>query len=99
MNQHPVQLLEPIFRGLDTLIAGHGHLLYMGLVYVSLPLIAWVLSGGLRRKSSQRPRATILSIIVIRPPVRPPPLPYSRGESPERGQWPRNDDDSSSFAA
>ena len=93
------ELLEPVLAFLDTLIEEQGHLLYMVLVYVSLPLIAWTLSGGLRRKSARREiTATSLSIIVIHPTVvRPPPLPPVIGESQERGLWPPDDDDSASF--
>lgn len=93
------ELLEPVLDFLDALIEEQGHLIYMVLVYFSLPLIAWILSGGLRRKSSWRQTATIVPIIVICPPVRPPPLPPVINERPERGQWPPDDDDSSSFAA
>ncbi len=93
------ELLEPVLNFLDALIEDQGHILYMVLVYVSLPLIAWILSGGLRRKPSPRQRATIVPIIVICPPVRPPPLPPVISDAPERGQWPPDNDDSSSFAA
>lgn len=94
MNAHPVQILAPVYKFLDRLIAEHGHLLYMALVYAALPLIAWILSGGLRRKSSrQETAATRLEIIVIRPPV-PPVI----NDGPERTSCPL-DDSSSSFAA
>ncbi len=76
MNAHPVQMLAPVYKFLDSLIAEHGHHLYMALVYAALPLIAWILSGGLRRKTTRRETGTsILPIIVVRPPVTPPPLP------------------------
>lgn len=94
MNAHPVQMMAPVYKFLDRLIAEHGHLLYMGLVYVSLPLIAWILSGGLRRKSSRR------EILAIRPPVSPPPLPPVINDGPKRESRPLNDEeDSSSFSA
>ena len=72
MNSHPVQLLEPVFRFLDRMIHDHGDVLYMMLVYVSIPLIAWILNGGLRRKSSRQTSGITVPIIVIRPPVSPP---------------------------
>ena len=75
MMTHPVQMLAPVYKFLDSLIADYGHFLYMALVYAALPLIAWILSGGLRRKTTRRETATILPIIVVRPPVTPPPLP------------------------
>ena len=52
MHNDPIYLLEPVFHWLDGLIHEDGDYLYMVLVYVSLPLIAWILSGGLRRSSS-----------------------------------------------
>jgi hypothetical protein len=101
MNAHPVQMLAPVYKFLDGLIAEHGHYLYMALVYAALPLIAWILSGGLRRKASRRETAAILlPIIVIRPPVTPPPLPPVMSDGPERASCTLDDaDDSSSFAA
>lgn len=97
------ELFEPVFEFLDTLIEEQGHIIYMVLVYVSVPLIAWILSGGLRRKSLRgEVAATIVPIIVIRPPAQPPPLPPVIGGDPERerGRWPSDDEDSSSsFAA
>ena len=100
MNAHPVQMLAPVYKFLDSLIAEHGHHLYMALVYAALPLIAWILSGGLRRKLSRRETATILPIIVVRPPVTPPPLPAVISDDPKRGLRPSDDDEnSSSFSA
>jgi hypothetical protein len=94
------ELLQPVFRFLDRMIYDHGDVLYMVLVYVSIPLIAWILNGGLRRKSSQRTSGITIPIIVIRPPsAPPPPLPPVIGESRERRQRPSDDDDNSSFAA
>ncbi|MCL4788601.1 MAG: hypothetical protein KJ070_17705 [Verrucomicrobia bacterium] len=87
------EALQPVLKFLDWLIAEHGHLLYMGLVYVSIRLIAWILSGGLRRRLS-RDSTTGISVIVIRPPTAPPPLP-----PPRIGRDPFADDDEDSFAA
>lgn len=95
MNQHPVQLLEPVFKFLDTLIAEHGHILYMVLVYAAIPVIAWILSGGLRRRLSRREPGPSVSIIVIRPPACPPPLPPPLIRN-ERDSF--TDDDGDSFA-
>ena len=91
MNQHPVVLLDPVFKWLDHLIAEHGHHLYMALVYASIPLIGWILSGGLRRKES---RQRHIAVIVMRPPVHPPPLPPVALES----NPPSDDDGTDSFA-
>jgi len=73
MKQHPVYFLAPIFHWLDEMIRDQGDLLYMGLGYAAIPLIVWILCGGLRRKDSARQSLT--SIIVILAPVRPPPPP------------------------
>ena len=67
------ELLDPAFQFLDRIIREDGDILYMLLVYASIPLIAWILSGGLRRKQSRQMNHP--SIIVIWLPVRPPPLP------------------------
>ena len=75
MNTNGAEMLQPVFEFLDTQIAQHGHILYMGLVYASIPLIAWLLSGGLRRRPARRDSASGISIVVIRPPARPPSLP------------------------
>ena len=74
MNQHPVQLFEPVFRFLDRQIHENGDILYMVLAYSAIPFIAWILSGGLRRRHLRRGSGTGVSIIVIRPPGQPPPL-------------------------
>jgi len=73
MHNHPIYLLKPVFDWLDGLIHDQGDYLYVLLVYVSIPLAAWILSGGLRRRL---PRQTnITAIILIRPTTAPPPLP------------------------
>ncbi len=69
------ELLKPVLDFLDTLIAEHGHILYMVLVYVSLPLIAWILSGGFGRRLSHRENSAAPPIIVIWRTSPPPPLP------------------------
>jgi hypothetical protein len=95
MRTTGAEALQPVLKFLDWLIAEHGHLLYMGLVYVSIPLIAWILSGGLRRRLSRRERGTGISIIVICPLPCPPPLPPPIiGSEPD----PFLDDDADSFA-
>lgn len=93
MHNDPIYLLKPVFDWLDGLIRDQGDYLYMLLVYVSIPLVAWILSGGLRRRL---PRQTnITAIILIRPTTPPPPLPPDGG-SDYRSPW---DDDAQSFDA
>ena len=95
MHNDPIYLLEPVFHWLDGLIHEDGDYLYMALVYVSLPLIAWILSGGLRRRQAGQQQIATIPIIVIRQTVEPPPLP------PEirPDDRPPADDDAQSFAA
>ena len=87
------ELLEPVLDFLDTLIAEHGHILYMVLVYVSLPLIAWILSGGMRRRSPLQRSAAVSPIVVIWRTSTPPRLPPVIGDTPNCGDWPSNDDE------
>ena len=95
MNQHPIVLLDPVFRWLDHVVRDYGLYIYMVCVWLSPLLIAWILSGGFWR----RPRR----YIVMAPPViqqtkaTPPPLPPIIG----RESSPLSDDDEAtdSFAA
>ena len=54
MRFDPNVLLEPVFRFLENAIHEYGDDLYLGLVYVSLPVLVWILSGGLRRRFRRR---------------------------------------------
>jgi hypothetical protein len=71
MHNDPIYLLKPVFDWLDGLIRDHGDYLYMLLVYVSIPLVAWILSGGLRRRL---PRHTNITAIILIRPTTPLPL-------------------------
>ena len=62
MHNDPICLLKPVFDWLDGLIPDQGDCLYVLLVYVSIPLVAWILSGGLRRRL---PRQTNLTAIIL----------------------------------
>jgi hypothetical protein len=95
MHNDPIYLLKPMFDWLDGLIRDQGDYIYMLLVYASIPLVAWISSGGLRRR---KPRQTnVTAIILIRPttPPPPPPLPLDIGG----GYEPPSDDDVHSFDA
>ncbi len=97
MHNDPIYLREPVFHWLDGLIQEDGDYLYMALVYVSLPFIAWILSGGLRRGHTRHPHIATIPVIVIRQTVEPPPLP-----SPPKiasADRPPPDDHAQSFAA
>jgi hypothetical protein len=91
MNQHPITLVEPVFKWLDWLIAEHGLYLYMAAVWLSPLLIVWILRGGFWRRPPRRLRQVVTPPPVPqRPATTPPPLPESRSPT---------DDDSQSFPA
>ena len=75
MNLNPAMVLNPVFNALDALIQDYGVYLYLVFVWLSLVVIAWILSGGLRRKRSQGNSATVISGIIFttRPPNQSPP--------------------------
>ena len=95
MHNDPIYLLEPVFHWLDGLIHDYGDYLYMVLVYVSLPLIAWILSGGLRRRLPRQRSITAIPIIVIQSAAPSPPLPPDFGGNFQ----PHSDDEIQSFDA
>ena len=75
MNPSPAELLDPVFNFLDALIQNDGVYLYLVFVWLSLAVIGWVLSGGLRRKSPHGNSATVVPgiIITMQPPTQSPP--------------------------
>jgi hypothetical protein len=77
MNPSPAELLDPIFNFLDALIQNYGVYLYLVFVWLSLAVIGWVLSGGLRRKSPRGNFATVVPgiIFTMQPPTQSPPPP------------------------
>jgi hypothetical protein len=72
MNLNPAIVLDPVFHFLDWIIAEWGVYLYLAFVWLSLILIAWIFSGGLRRKFPNQPNVRA-SIGIIIQPHRPPP--------------------------
>lgn len=73
MHDDPIYLLKSVFDWLDGLIHDQGDYLYLLLVYVSIPLVAWILAGGLWRRLPRQ--TTTTAIILIRPTTPPTPLP------------------------
>jgi hypothetical protein len=75
MNLNPAELLNPIFNALDSLIENEGVYLYLGFVWLALLAIAWILSGGLRKRTKGNSARVIPAVIVIAQPPRRPPSP------------------------
>jgi len=102
MNRHPIELLDPVFHWLDWLIAEHGHYIYLGMVWASPFLIAWILKGGFWRRRPTRPPVVVVPVLLVptaSPPSQPvpPPLPKSTDASPESRS--SSEDDAQSFSA
>ena len=72
MNSHPINLLMPVFHFLDRMIHEHGDILYVILVYLAVPFIAWLLG---RRSGRKKLKTSHTFVLVIRPPQQPSPLP------------------------
>jgi hypothetical protein len=72
MNLNPGEVLEPIFHFLADAIADYGVYLYLALVWPSATAIAWIFSGGLRRKMRQPPRISVGIVIHPSEPPSPP---------------------------
>jgi len=75
MNLNAGETLKPVFHFLDSCIADYGVYLYLALVWLSMIVIAWIFSGGLRRKIRHQPHVTSGIGIVMLPPPRQPPSP------------------------
>ena len=77
MNLNPATVLDPVFRFLNGVIAEYGDYLFLAFVWLSLLVLAWVFSGGLRRKFPNQPHVCPSLGIVIQPhtpPSPPPPI-------------------------
>jgi hypothetical protein len=88
MNGHPTLLLEPVFRFLDRQIHENGDVLYLLLVYLAIPLIAWLLG---RRSGRKKLKQSHTFILVIRPPHQSsgvPPVIRWDFEPPKDGSGP-----------
>jgi hypothetical protein len=72
MNLNPAKVLDPVFHFLDSVIENYGVYLYLGLVWLALLLIAWIFSGGLRRRSTGQQHLETRVGIVLRPPPESP---------------------------
>jgi hypothetical protein len=73
MNLNPATVLDPVFHFLDWIIAEWGVYLFLAFVWPSVLVLAWVFSGGLRRKFPKQPHVSAGIGIVIQPHTLPPP--------------------------
>ncbi len=77
MNSNPaelIKLLNPIFNTLDGLIENYGVYLYLILVWLALLAVAWILSGGLRKRLKGNSATVIPAVIIVtQPPMQSPP--------------------------
>lgn len=80
------EISQPVFHFLDGLIRDYGDILFMLFAYAAIPLLIWVLCGGLRRKLlAGKCAPNVLPVTVIYLPLgwpRPPsePLPPIFGQ-------------------
>jgi hypothetical protein len=82
-----LKLLPRLFNALDALIENYGIYLYLVFVWLALAVIAWIVNGGLRRRT-KRNVMVIPCIIVITPPPRQSASPVVDIEVEQK----RNDD-------
>jgi hypothetical protein len=71
MNLNAGEVLKPVFDILDNVIADYGVYLFLVLAWVSVLVLVWVFSGGLRRKFPNQPHIRAGIGIVIQPPTQP----------------------------
>ena len=75
MNLNPATVLDPVFHFLDGMLEEYGVYFYLVFVWLSLLVLAWVFSGGLRRKFPNHPHVGVGIGIGIQPHTRPSPPP------------------------
>ena len=81
MNLNP-KVLDPVFHFLDGIIAEYGDYLFLAFVWLSLLVLAWVFSGGLRRKFPNQPHISAGIGFVIQPPgPQPTPIIFHEHDS------------------
>ena len=79
MNLNAGQVLKPVFDFLDAAIADYGVYLFLVMVWVSVVVLAWIFSGGLRRKFPNQPHIRAGIGVAIQPPsnpIQPTPIIY-----------------------
>jgi hypothetical protein len=69
----PLDILDPVFDFLDGVVLEWGVYLFIVFVLLSVLVLAWVFSGGLRRKFPDQPHVSARFGIVMQPHSPPPP--------------------------
>ncbi len=72
LNLELLKLLPSIFNALDALIEDYGVYLYLVFVWLALAVIAWIISGGLRRRMKGNVATVVPAVIIIAQPPRQP---------------------------
>ena len=87
MNLNPATVLDPVFHFLDWIISEWGVCLFLAFAWLPLILIAWIFSGGLRRKFPNQPHASAGIGIIIQPhkPSPPPAIIIHEYHPPDDG--------------
>ena len=85
-----LELEVSALKHLDGFIHEHALCCFIGVIYLLLALLAWVFSGGLRRKFPNQPHIRAGIGIVILPRHPPPPAPPMIGHEHD---LPFNNDD------
>ena len=73
MYLNPATVLDPVFHFLDWIISEWGVYLFLAFVWLSVLVLAWVFSGGSRRKFPNQPHGSAGIGIIIQPHTPPPP--------------------------
>jgi hypothetical protein len=67
VNLNPAIVLDPVFHFLDEIVVEYGLCLFLAFVWLCLLVLAWVFSGGLRRRFPNQPHVRASIGIVIQP--------------------------------
>lgn len=75
-----LELEQLVLKFLDEIVADYGIYLFMGFAFLLILILAWVLSGGMRRKLLKgKPMLHVTAAIGVQIQVRrptPPPEPF-----------------------
>jgi hypothetical protein len=74
MTVSPLEILNPVVDFLDGIIAEWGVYLFLAFVWLSVLVLVWVFTGGLRRKFPDQPHVSA-GFGILMPPYIPPPPP------------------------